>query len=150
MIFLSKVHGYLLLKLPAAYLCGVRVAHMSSDEVRTKVRHRWINQNPCRSLFWAVQGMAAELATGLLILNEVHREAVSMATLLIGVQGSFTKKARGTIYFTCDAGLKVQEHIKKALASGGGEVFDLVARGVDEQGDQVAEFIFTWSLKKRG
>ena len=29
------------------------------------VRHKWFNQNPFKSMFWAVQGMAAELSTGI-------------------------------------------------------------------------------------
>lgn len=146
---MRKVHVYLLLKLPAAFFCGVRVDHISAQCVRTRLRLRWINQNPFRSLFWAVQGMAAELASGLLVINEINKNQVSMSMLLVGVQGRFTKKARGQVHFTCEQGQKVQEHVKKAIFSGEGEVFDLIAIGRDAHGDQVAEFCFNWSVKLR-
>ncbi|HEA31083.1 MAG TPA: thioesterase, partial [Leeuwenhoekiella sp.] len=53
-------------KLPSAWICGVRVQTIGRNTCTTTVRHRWINQNPFKSMFWAVQGMAAELSTGVL------------------------------------------------------------------------------------
>ena len=32
------------------------------------VKHRWINQNPFNSMYFAVQAMAAELSTGALVM----------------------------------------------------------------------------------
>jgi hypothetical protein len=34
------------------------------------VKHRWINQNPFNSMYFAVQAMAAELATGALVMSD--------------------------------------------------------------------------------
>ena len=43
---------------------GVRTKYIDNSKCIVVVKHRWINQNPFDSMFWAVQGMAAELATG--------------------------------------------------------------------------------------
>ena len=61
----NKINTFLLFKLPAAYFTGVRVTSISSKQSEVRVRYRWINQNPFKSMFWAVQGMASELTTGI-------------------------------------------------------------------------------------
>ena len=50
-------------KLPAAYLCGVRTKHIDNETCIVGVTHKWVNKNPFKSMFWAVQGMAAEFST---------------------------------------------------------------------------------------
>ena len=48
-------------KLPSAWWSGVRLHEITVEKCVVSVRHRWINQNPFKSMFWAVQGMAAEM-----------------------------------------------------------------------------------------
>ncbi len=57
----KKITAFTFFKLPSVYWLGIRVKSISEDTCTVKVKHRWINQNPFKSLFWAVQGMAAEL-----------------------------------------------------------------------------------------
>ena len=68
----KKLNQFLLFKLPSAYISGVRVASINEKEAIATVKFRWINQNPFRSLYWAVQGMASELTTGILVMKEIH------------------------------------------------------------------------------
>ena len=63
----NQINKWMLFKLPAAWLTGVRISSISDTKCEVKVRFKWINQNPYRSMFWAVQGMAAELTTGMLL-----------------------------------------------------------------------------------
>ncbi len=62
----QKLNSFLMFKLPSAWLCGVRVEKIDANHCETRVKHRWINQNPFNSLYFAVQAMAAELSTGAL------------------------------------------------------------------------------------
>ena len=55
----GKINRWLIYKLPAAWLTGVRLSMINESKCEVKVRFKWINQNPYRSMFWAVQGMAA-------------------------------------------------------------------------------------------
>mgnify|MGYP005989305317 FL=1 len=57
---ISRFNMYLFFKLPAAWWSGVRLRSLSTQQAVVTVRHRWINKNPFNSMFWAVQGMAAE------------------------------------------------------------------------------------------
>ena len=51
----NKINRWMLFKLPAAWLTGVRLTLIDESKCEVKVRFKWINQNPYRSMFWAVQ-----------------------------------------------------------------------------------------------
>ena len=136
-------------KLPSAYLCGVRVRSLEEQKCITSVKHKWINQNPFKSLFWAVQGMAAELATGSLIINKIKNSGKDIAMLLVKNEASYSKKATGRIYFECKDGLLIDTAIKSAIKSGEGEEVILNVVGKNSENILVSKFSFTWSMKVR-
>lgn len=144
-----QVNSFMLLKLPAAYICGVRLKTIDQDSARVSVRHRWINQNPFRSMFWAVQGMAAELACGMLVMQAIRNESRSISMLLIGSQTKFTKKATGRIEFECLDGAVAKRGVAQSLSQSEGVQFDLTVIGRDARGDIVSEFVFNWSIRTR-
>ena len=134
-------------KLPAAYFTGVRTKHLDNTTCIVSVKHRWINQNPFNSMFWAVQGMAAELATGALVMKKIKESGKKVSMLVVNNNASFTKKATGRITFTCDDGLKLDEAIRKAIKTGEGQTIWLSANGINKDGIQVSSFNFEWTLK---
>lgn len=146
---LGKINWFLLFKLPSAYFTGVRVKEISSQKCTTSVKHGWKNQNPFRSIFWAVQGMAAELSTGALVMKTILESGESISMLVTKNTGSFYKKAKGRIYFECDQGELIREKINIAIETSEPQQFILKSKGVDEKGDCVSEFEFEWSLKLR-
>ena len=66
-----KINLFNMLKLPAAYFTGIRVKAIDEKSCTVSVKHRWVNQNPFKSMYWAVQGMAAELSTGALVMGKI-------------------------------------------------------------------------------
>ena len=88
----SKINAFLFFKLPAAFFCGVRVKSISDTTCVTSVKHRWINQNPFKSMFWAVQGMAAELSTGALLISIVRERKINISMLIANNKASFSKR----------------------------------------------------------
>ena len=143
----SKLNTYLMFKLPAAYFTGVRTRHLDDTSCVVSVKHRWINQNPFNSMFWAVQGMAAELTTGALMMKKIKESGKKISMLVANNNASFTKKATGRITFTCEDGLKIDETIAKAIQTGEGQTVWLNANGVNTEGLQVSSFNFQWTLK---
>mgnify|MGYP000391804176 FL=1 len=142
-----KLNLFLLFKLPSAFLTGVRTKSIDAQKCVVIVKHRWINQNPFKSMFWAVQGMAAELSTGALIMMKIQALNKNVSMLVIRNNASFNKKAKGLITFSCDQGNLVDEALEKALATGDGQTLVLTAKGIDLSGDEVSSFDFEWSLK---
>ena len=139
-----------MLKLPSVFLTGVRVKKISEESCVTSVKLRWINQNPFNSLFWAVQGMAAELSTGALVMGKIRESGAKVSMLVANNKATFTKKARGRINFTCNDGAAMQEAISATVATGEGQTCWMKAVGEDEAGDIVSVFEFEWTVRKKG
>ena len=143
----KNLNKFLLIKLPSAYISGVRVKSINDKEAVATVKHRWINQNPFRSMYWATQGMASELATGILVMKEIAESGKKISMLVTQQKGIFTKKATGRINFSCSDGHLIKEAIQKTIATGEGQIITMKAEGVDEQGDTVSVFEYEWSVK---
>ena len=143
----SKINLFLLYKLPSAFLTGIRVEEMNEYKSVIKVKHRWINQNPFKSMFWAVQGMAAEFSTGILMVRAIDRSKKRISMLVTNMDASFTKKATGLIKFECNQGELISETIQKAIDTGEGQVVVLSSEGINKEGIIVSKFNFEWSVK---
>lgn len=143
----SKVNLFLAFKLPSAYLTGVRLSSIDEKQCTTTVKHRWINQNPFRSMFWAVQGMAAELATGALVMEQIRSQEKPISMLVANNKANFSKKARGRITFKCEDGQAIKAAIAKAVETGEGQTCWMHSVGTDAAGDVVSTFDFEWTVK---
>jgi hypothetical protein len=143
----SKINLFLLFKLPSAYFCGVRLKSINNQQAIATVKHRWINQNPFNSMYFAVQAMAAELSTGALVLSAIQNSGKNISMLVANSKSNFSKKATGRITFTCNDGLMMENAIKQTVATGEGQVVWMKSIGIDEKGNQVSEMDFEWSVK---
>lgn len=143
----NKLNTFLLFKLPSAFICGVRVKEITPDRCVATVKHRWINQNPFNSMYFAVQAMAAELTTGALVMHSIQRSGKKISMLVANNKSTFSKKARGKITFTCTDGQLIQSAIAAAIATGEGQTIWMKSVGIDEKGDVVSQLEFEWSVK---
>jgi hypothetical protein len=143
----SKLNQFLLFKLPSAFICGVRVKTIDATECIVSVKHCWINQNPFQSMYFAVQAMGAELSTGALVMYHIQKSGKKISMLVANNKGNFTKKATGLITFSCKDGHLIEEAIQKTIATGEGQTFWMKSIGMNEQGIQVSEMDFEWSIR---
>jgi len=143
----KKLNRFLLFKLPSAYLSGIRVSSISDKEAMATVKYQWINQNPFKSLYWATQGMASELVTGLLVMKKIDESGKKISMLVTTQTGNFTKKAVGRITFICSNGDKIKETIDLAISSKEGQTVIMTAEGFNEEYESVSKFEYTWSIK---
>ncbi len=145
-----KLNTFLLLKLPSAWLCGVRLKQIDRENCTVTVKHRWINQNPFNSMFWAVQGMAAELTTGALVTGYIRNSGKKISMLVANNNATFTKKATGRITFVCNDGELVQKAIDKTIETGEGQTVWMKSVGTNKEGVVVSIFNFEWTVKVKG
>ena len=143
----SQINKFTFFKLPAAYFSGVRVKSISEESCVTSVKHKWINQNPFKSMFWAVQGMAAELSTGALVMSCIKDSNARISMLVANNRANFSKKATGRINFTCNDGLAIKEAITKAVQTGEGQTCWMKSEGMNAKGEVVSYFEFEWTVK---
>ena len=134
-------------KIPSAYISGVRVVSVTATKVSVKVKHRWINQNPFQSMYWATQGMASELATGVLMMQKIQASSQKISMLVVGQKGEFYKKATGKIIFDCMDTGEIDRAIEKAIETREGQSLQLLSKGIDEEGNTVSKFEYEWSIK---
>ncbi|MDA0844093.1 MAG: DUF4442 domain-containing protein [Bacteroidetes bacterium] len=144
-----KFNWFLLFKLPSAYFSGVRLTHFDSKGATVRVRLNWFTKNPFKSMFWAIQGMAAELSTGVIVMDQIRKSGKPFSMLVTQNQATFLKKAKGTIEFSCDQQDLVAQSFAKALSTHEGVRFWMNATGKDASGTIVSEFKFEWSIKEK-
>ena len=143
----KRVNLFMLLKLPLAYIGGVRVKTLSEEQATVKITHKWMNQNPFKSMFWAAQGMAAEMSTGILVMKAIEDLKENTSMLVTHQEANFYKKATGEILFTCKGGNEISKAIKMSKINKEGQVVQLITEGKNENGVVVSKFSFEWSLK---
>jgi len=144
-----KLNAYTFFKLPSAFWSGVRVKQITPDICMVTVKHSWFNQNPFKSMYFAVQAMAAEFTTGALVLFHINSSGKNISMLVAQNKAVFTKKATGKITFTCNQGKEIADCIEKAIQTNEGQTIWLTSIGINEIGEQVSEMQFQWTIKSR-
>jgi len=138
---------YNFFKLPSVWWCGIRVKSVDKDICEAHVKHEWINQNPFKSMFWAVQGMAAELTTGILLMNEIAYSKKNISMLVLNNKANFSKKATGIITFSCNQGTEIKKTIDRAIETNESQTIWLNSVGLNAQSETVSSFSFEWTIK---
>ena len=138
---------FLFTKLPAAFFSGIRIREIDEERAAVSVPYKWLTQNPFRSTYFASLAMAAEMSTGVLAMMHVYKRLPPVSMLVTNMQASYFKKATGRILFVCEDGKQIHEAIERSVTTG--KPGSVIARsvGTNKNGEQVAEFLFTWSFK---
>lgn len=140
---------YLLRKLPMGLFAGLRIEHLEPSHAHVSVPFGYRNKNPFRSMYFASQSMAAELATGILALAAVKSEQQAVSMLVLGMRAEFVKKASTRVSFACWDGDKIHATLQKSLQTGEGQEVEAMATGTDIEGETIARFWFRWSFKPK-
>ena len=143
----SNLNKFLFFKLPSAFWSGVRAKSINETQCVVSVKHRWANQNPFKSIYFAVQAMAAELSTGAIVMLHIQKSKRNISMLVANNKGNFSKKATGRITFTCNDGHLIEDAVKKTIETGEGQTFWMKSIATNEKGEQVSEMDFEWSIR---
>lgn len=146
----AKLNSFAFFKLPSAWWCGVRVKSIDETSCTVSVKHRWINQNPFNSMYFAVQAMAAELSTGAMVIGHIRESGKKISMLVANNKASFTKKATGRIKFVCHDGHLIKQAITRTLETGEGQTFWMKSVGTNSDGVVVSTFTFEWTIRIKG
>ena len=143
----KQMNWFLRMNVPVAYLCGLRLITLTKSNAAITVKLNWLNKNPFKSIYFAVQSMAAELSTGVMVLDKINESGKKVSMLVTNYSGSFTKKAVGRIIFVCNDGLLIERALKNTLETGEAQSLEMKSVGTDEVGDQVSVYTFEWSIR---
>ena len=142
-----KFRLFLLTRLPAAYIAGIRIRECNDDFCSVSVSYKWLTQNPFRSTYFACLSMAAEMSTGALAMANVYKRKPSTSMLITSVDSKYYKKAIGKTLFTCREGQAMKQTIDQAYATSTPQTIKVKSEGYNQQNELIAEFWFTWSFK---
>ena len=136
-------------KLSTAFWAGLSIKHFDEKSCGVRVKLSWFNQNPFRSMYFAVEAMAAEMSCGMLAFGQVYKRQPAVSMLVEKLEAKFVKKATGVIIFTCDDGEALQQTVDDALVKKEGTKLQVTSIGRNQAGEIVAEYIFTWTFKAK-
>ncbi len=140
---------YFFQKLPTLYWWGVRVEEASLERFAVSIPFRWRTQNPFRSIYFAALAGTAELSTGLPTLLAIAESGKSVSMLVTGMEAEFVKKADRRTTFVCEEGEAIRAAVGQAVSSGEGVRVRVQTIGYKPDGEVVARFWLTWSLRVR-
>ncbi|GMT45154.1 MAG: thioesterase [bacterium] len=135
--------------MPMGFLNGLRVVELDEKHASISVPYNYLTKNPFHSTYFAVQAMAAELSSGAMAIAEVIAAPGPVSMLVFDMNANFTKKARSKVVFTCNDGEAIGRAVWQTLKTGEGQTVTITSIGIDEAGDQVSEFQFTWTFKAK-
>ena len=139
----------LIYKLPMGFFAGLKVTRLDDEGATATVPYKFVNKNPFNTTYWAVLGMAAELAGGVIVLNYTGNCTPSVAIFVVGCDAKFVNRALGVSTFECNDAPLIKKMVELAAATGEGQTFKTSSIGYSDDGKVVAEFEFTWSVKGR-
>jgi len=132
--------------MPAARFAGLRMDNLDEISCVTSIPGGWRSQNPFKTMYWAVQGMGAELATGAAPFAMSRAMPEKLRMFVVGTEATFTKRAKGRISFTCEDVRAAREAIDLSASTGESVDCDMRSIGTDSSGDIVSEWVFKWNF----
>lgn len=149
--FLSpfKQKLFYLKSLPMGLISGIRLVHLDEEKSVAEVPFRWRNKNPFKSMYFAVQSMAAELSTAAPVMLALKGFDVDVALIIVDLKVTFVKKAQSKTTFTCTEYNSIHDAIAQLKQAGDATAITLKTTGRDKDENEVATFYFTWSFKRR-
>ncbi|MBI5373058.1 MAG: DUF4442 domain-containing protein [Sphingobacteriales bacterium] len=142
-----KFRLFLLLRLPAAFIAGVRVRELDEQRAVVTIPYKWLSQNPFRSTYFASLSMAAEMSTGALAMAYLYKIQPPVSMLVVRVDSEYFKKATDRSTFVCADGDLFRKAIEETIATGEARTVRARSVGTNKAGEVVAEFYITWSFK---
>ena len=140
---------FLILKLPLAFLAGVKLKTLNDTHSTIQLKYNCLNKNPFKSIYFAALSMAGELASGILAASFIYKNTPQVSMLVVGLKIEFSKKAVGLINFNCNQGKEIQDCINKSIVTKEGQSLIITTTATDQEGDVVAIFNIKWSFKSK-
>lgn len=140
---------FTLWKVPMLAITGVRLTTLNLQKSQTSIPFKYLNINPFKSMYFAVQAMAAELSTAALAMLALKSFKEDFAFIVVGMNAEFVKKATQKVYFECQDYSLFVSQLEQALETQQPVVVESTAVGKMTDGTTVAKFHFKWSFKPR-
>jgi len=137
----------MLSKLPSAVFWRLKIKYLTLEKCEVTIPYFWRSQNPFKSIYFAAMAGAAELSTGALCQVGMAGKG-SYSMLVVDFRAEYHKKANQKITFVCNQGLEL-EKLVESLKLGDSDTITMISTGTNPEGEMVARFFVTWSIKRK-
>ncbi|MDB5227054.1 MAG: hypothetical protein JWN78_1247 [Bacteroidota bacterium] len=135
--------------LPMGVIAGLKITELDERQCKVTVPYKYINKNPFNTTYWAVLGMAAEMASGALVQMYTHKSEPSVSMFVTGCDAKFIKRAVAVTTFICNDGLLISEAIQRSIDTNHPQTIECNSKGYDKDQNLLVDFNFEWSIKAR-
>ncbi len=140
-------------KVPLIFWLRPKILHLSAEKAVVKIPLKRRAKNHLNSMYFGALCVGADIAGGIQVMNIIGGDLKKISFVFKDVQGEFLKRPEADVHFTCFDGQKVQEIVKKSMATQEREnaTVEVIATTPKLSGDElVARFKLTLSVKYRG
>ena len=135
--------------MPMGAIAGLKITQLDDQQCKVTVPYKYVNKNPFDTTYWAVLGMAAEMASGAMVQMYTHKLDPSVSMFVTGCDAKFIKRALGVTTFIFSEGQMIAAAIEKAVSTLQSQTILCNTKGYDKDGNIIADFNFEWSIKAR-
>ncbi len=139
----------MLKELPMGTIAGLKITELDDLQCKVTVPYKYVNKNPFNTTYWAVLGMAAEMASGAMVQMYTYKSDPSISMFVTGCNGKFVKRAVGVTTFICNDGQLIADTLQKAIDTKQPQTIQSNVKGYDKDKVLLVDFTFEWSLKAR-
>ena len=139
-------------KVPLIYYCRPSVVELNREKAIIKIPIKRRNRNHLNSMYFGVLAVGADVAGGLLAMDQIRRSKKKVSLVFKDFKADFLKRPEGDTIFTCKDGLAIEKLVQEAIESGErvNMPLKITATVPTIFGDEpVAEFGLTLSLKDK-
>lgn len=139
-------------KVPLIFYCRPSVVELSREKAIVKIPFKRRNKNHLKSMYFGVLAVGADVAGGLLAMDQIRRSKKKISLVFKDFRADFLKRPEGDTLFTCNDGFAIEKLVQEAIETGERVNIPLKITATVPTifGDEpVADFVLTLSLKDK-
>lgn len=139
-----------LMKVPLIFWVSPSVVSLNDQECIIKIPLNRRTKNHLKSMYFGVLCTGADIAGGLVAMNEITASKKKIALSFKDFNAEFLKRAEGDVHFICTQIPEIKNFVQEVIKSGERMNFPVNIKAVVPSinpNEEVARFVLTLSLK---
>jgi len=139
-----------LIKVPLIFYVSPQVIKLDDNECEVKIPLSRKTKNHLNSMYFGVLCTGADIAGGLVAMNEIEKSGKKIALSFKDFKADFLKRAHGDVHFRCTQSKEIKKFVQDVIQSKERMNFPVQIEAVvpsKPEDGVVATFVLTLSLK---
>lgn len=140
---------FLLMKVPTVLWAGIKVDLLDHTHCKVSIRRNWRNRNPYDGVYFANVMAAAEMASGLMVFDEMRQAydtaGIKLAAYVRYTEADFLRPVKGKATVCCRQSGEILSAILEAVTNGK-DVVRTNCSVHNERGKLCADVTISWHI----